>query len=55
MILLIILMMDKKNLAILLNDQNQYQLKIQKVLFYENLPGIFKSKARYQKSLNGEV
>ena len=43
--------MDKKKLgrlrAILLNNQNQYQLKIQKVLFYENLSGIFKNKAKY--------
>ena len=41
--------------AILLNDQNQYQLKIQKVLLYDNLPGTFKSKRRHQNSLNGEL
>ncbi len=41
--------------AILLNEEKQYQFKIQKVLFYDSLPKIFKSDIRYQKSLNGEV
>jgi len=41
--------------AILVNNQNQYQLKIQKVLMYADLPDIFKSDRRYQKSSNGEL
>ena len=41
--------------AILLNEENQYQFKIQKVLSYTDLPTIFKSNTRQQNSLNGEV
>jgi len=41
--------------AILLNEENQYRFKIQKVLSYDDLPNIFKSNTRHQNSLNGEV
>jgi hypothetical protein len=41
--------------AILLNEEKQHRFKIQKILFYDDLPGIFKSVTRYQKSLNGEI
>ncbi|GES72464.1 hypothetical protein GLOIN_2v1790940 [Rhizophagus clarus] len=42
--------------AILLNEENQqYRLRIQKVLDYSNLPGTFKEKLRQNRSLSGEV
>ena len=41
--------------AILLNEENQHQFKIQKVLYYNDLPNIFKSNIRQQNSFNGEV
>ena len=41
--------------AILLNNEKQYRLKIQKVLLYNDLPGNLKSKTRYNQSLIGEV
>ncbi|GET03978.1 hypothetical protein GLOIN_2v1878998 [Rhizophagus clarus] len=42
--------------AILLNEENQqYQLRIQKVLDYSDLPGTFKGELRQNHSLSGEV
>jgi len=41
--------------AILLSNEKQYRLKIQKVLLYDDLSGNFKSKIRYNRSLIGEV
>ena len=42
---------NQKNLgrlrAILLSNEKQYRLKIQKVLLYDDLPGNLKSKTRY--------
>ena len=50
---------NQKNLgrlrAILLSNEKQYRLKIQKVLLYDDLPGNLKSKTRYNRSLIGEV
>ncbi|GES88252.1 hypothetical protein GLOIN_2v1790377 [Rhizophagus clarus] len=42
--------------AILLNEENQqYRLRIQKVLDYSDLPGTFKGELRQNRSLSGEV
>ncbi|PKB99341.1 hypothetical protein RhiirA5_429858 [Rhizophagus irregularis] len=42
--------------AILLNEENQqYRLRIQKVLDYSDLPGNFKGELRQNRSLSGEV
>ncbi|GES98550.1 hypothetical protein GLOIN_2v1790940 [Rhizophagus clarus] len=42
--------------AILLNEENQqYWLRIQKVLDYSDLPGTFKGELRQNRSLSGEV
>ncbi|GES82459.1 hypothetical protein GLOIN_2v1790377 [Rhizophagus clarus] len=42
--------------AILLNKKNQqYRLRIQKVLDYSDLPGTFKGELRQNRSLSGEV
>ena len=42
--------------AILLNEEDhQYQLRIQKVLGYNDLPGAFKGEFRRSRSLSGEV
>lgn len=42
--------------AILKNaNDDQYRLKIQRVLDYDNLPGIFKGKSRQERSVAGEV
>ena len=41
--------------AILKDDNNQYQLRIQKVLFYGDLPGYFKGNLRRERSIDGEV
>ncbi|GES75244.1 hypothetical protein GLOIN_2v1790940 [Rhizophagus clarus] len=42
--------------AILLNEENQqYRLRIQKVLDYSDLPGTFKGELRQNRSLFGEV
>jgi hypothetical protein len=40
-----------------MNNENdkQYQLKIQKVLHYDDLPGTFKGRTRQEHSLSGEV
>ncbi len=40
-----------------MNNENdkQYQLKIQKVLHYDDLPGTFKGRTRQERSLSGEV
>src|SRR6266511_1848375 len=50
---------NQKNLgrlrAILLSNEKQYRLKIQKVLLYDDLPDNLKSKTRYNRSLIGEV
>ncbi|GET60726.1 hypothetical protein GLOIN_2v1790377 [Rhizophagus irregularis DAOM 181602=DAOM 197198] len=42
--------------AILLNEENQqYRLRIQKVLDYSDLPGNFKGELRQNRSLSGEI
>ena len=41
--------------AILKNANDQYWLRIQKVLDYDSLPGIFKGKLRQERSVAGEV
>ena len=41
--------------SILKNDNNQYQLRIQKVINYDDLPGIFKGSLRQRRSLASEV
>ena len=41
--------------AILINNKNEYILKIQKVLLYGDLPGNLKSSIRYNQSYLGEV
>jgi len=41
--------------AILKNANDQYRLRIQKVLDYDSLPGIFKGKLRQERSVAGEV
>ncbi|GES83653.1 hypothetical protein GLOIN_2v1790377 [Rhizophagus clarus] len=42
--------------AILLNEENQqYRLRIQKVLDYSDLPGTFKGELRQNRSLSGEI
>jgi hypothetical protein len=43
--------------AIVINNENnkQYWLKIQKVLYYNDLPGTFKGIQRQNRSLAGEV
>ena len=42
--------------AILINEvDQQYRLRIQKVLYYDKLPGIFKGTSRQNRSLAGEV
>jgi hypothetical protein len=41
--------------AILINNKNEYILKIQKVLLYDDLPGNLKSSIRYNQSYLGEV
>lgn len=42
--------------AILINEvDKQYRLRIQKVLYYNNLPGTFKGVSRQNRSLTGEV
>jgi hypothetical protein len=42
--------------AILINEvDQQYRLKIQKVLYYDELPGNFKGESRRNRSLSGEV
>jgi len=45
--------------AILINvdqqDQQQYRLRIQKILYYDKLPGTFKGGLRQNRSLAGEV
>ena len=41
--------------AIVLNEEDQYRLRIQKVLDYDDLPGTFKGELRQNRSLSGEV
>lgn len=42
--------------AILINEvDKQYRLRIQKVLYYNDLPGTFKGALRQNRSLTGEV
>ncbi|POG74932.1 hypothetical protein GLOIN_2v1475793 [Rhizophagus irregularis DAOM 181602=DAOM 197198] len=41
--------------SIQVNEENQYVLKIQKLLYYEDIPGIFKGHLRQQRSKSGEV
>ena len=41
--------------SILKNDNNQYQLRIQEVINYDDLPGIFKGSLRQRRSLASEV
>ncbi|PKB98980.1 hypothetical protein RhiirA5_430484 [Rhizophagus irregularis] len=41
--------------SIQVNEENQYVLKIQKLLYYEDIPGIFKGYLRQQRSKSGEV
>src|SRR5437016_2209047 len=43
--------------AIIMNNENdkQYQLKIQKVLHYDNLSETFKGRTKQERSLFGEV
>ncbi|RGB37593.1 hypothetical protein C1646_756662 [Rhizophagus diaphanus] len=41
--------------AILKNVNNEYRLRIQKVVAYDNLPGIFKKRVRQEHSVAGEV
>lgn len=41
--------------AILKNTNNEYRLRIQKVVDYDNLPGIFKGRVRQERSVAGEV
>jgi hypothetical protein len=40
--------------AIVLNEEDQYRLRIQKVLDYDDLPGTFKGELRQNRSLSGE-
>ncbi|PKB92785.1 hypothetical protein RhiirA5_443381, partial [Rhizophagus irregularis] len=40
--------------AIVLNEGDQYRLRIQKVLDYNDLPGTFKGELRQNRSLSGE-
>ena len=37
------------------NNSDQYHLRIQKVVYYDGLPGIFKETLRQGRSLLGEV
>jgi len=41
--------------SILKNDDDQYQLRIQKIINYDNLPGNFKGTLRQRRSLESEV
>ncbi|GBC01149.1 hypothetical protein RclHR1_40880001, partial [Rhizophagus clarus] len=41
--------------AILKNANNEYRLRIQEVVSYDNLPEIFKGRVRQERSIAGEV
>src|SRR5262249_50695323 len=41
--------------SILKNDDDQYELRIRKVINYDELPGIFKGSSRQRRSLESEV